>query len=343
MKNALLVFILAIGTPVFGQTTRIAFGSCARQTDSLTIFDTILNYHPSHFIFLGDNMYGDTRDTSLLKIRYQELANHPGFQHLMDSSTVWATWDDHDYGENDAGRSYPMKKESKEIFLDFFKEPEDSERRKHDGIYTSYYIKDSNLTVQVIVLDTRTFRDDLKKYRGAFKKDTLYQYGLNYRPGKSKKINLLGAAQWNWLEEELKKPADIRIVCSSIQLAHSYNGYESWTNFPSELVRFQQLVQKTKANGLFVISGDVHYAEISVLKSEYTYPIYDFTSSGLSSKWHLATPNTNRTDGPIMQNNFGLIEFNKTADDCEIQFRLIDLNNQPVLSKTILLSQLRFK
>lgn len=342
MKNALLISALLIGTVVSAQTTRIAFGSCAEQDKPLIIFDTVLKHQPTHFIFLGDNVYGDTRDTAILRSKYFLLEDHPGFQRLRDTTILWATWDDHDFGENDAGRSYPLKKESKEIFLDFFKEPEDSDRRKHEGIYTSYLIKDSNLTVQVIILDTRTFRDDLKKYRGAYRKDTLYQYGMDYRPNKSRKISLLGAAQWNWLENELKKPADVRILCSSTQLGHSYNGYESWTNFPGELTRLHNIIKKTKANGLFAISGDVHYGELSVLKKEGAYPIYDLTSSGLSAEWHLATPNKNRIAGPIMQNNFGLIEFHKTATDCEIQLQLIDVYDQSVINQTILLSQLQF-
>lgn len=326
----------------FAQKTTIAFGSCARQSDPLTIFDTILKHHPTHFIFLGDNIYGDTRDMNILKEKYDLLAEHTGFQHLMDSTIVWATWDDHDYGENDAGKSYPMKAESKEIFLDFFREPESSERRTHEGIYTSHMIQDSGLIIQVIILDTRTFRTDLLPYEGALKKDSAYQYGLEYRPSRSKRSHLLGDMQWEWLENELKKEADVRILCSSIQFGHSYNGYESWTNFPKELKRFQNLMKSTKSNGLFVISGDVHYGELSELNSGITYPIYDLTSSGLSSKWHMATPNTNRIAGPVMENNFGLIRFEKTATDCRIQLQLIDLYDKTGLEKTILLSQLHF-
>ena len=66
------------------------------------------------------------------------------------------------------------------------------------------------------------------------------------------------------------------------------------------------LIKKNKANGVVFITGDVHYSEISKLETDF-YPIYDFTSSGLSSTWHFATPNKNRIEGPIMDNHFGLI------------------------------------
>ena len=201
---------------------------------------------------------------------------------------------------------------------------------------------DFGLTIQVIILDTPTIRDDLLPYEGALKNHSAYQYQLSYRPSRSKRSELLGKMQWEWLEKELKKEADVRILCSSIQLGHSYNGYESWTNFPKELKKFQKLVKSTQSNGLFVISGDVHYGELSELNTGITYPIYDLTSSGLSSKWHMATPNTHRIAGPVMENNFGLITFEKTANDWKIKLQLIDLYDKVALDKTLLLSQLRF-
>jgi alkaline phosphatase D len=72
------------------------------------------------FIFLGDNVYGDTRDPSVLRAKYAKLQDKPEFQRLCAQVPILATWDDHDYGENDAGRDYPMKEESRGIFCDFW-------------------------------------------------------------------------------------------------------------------------------------------------------------------------------------------------------------------------------
>jgi alkaline phosphatase D len=82
-----------------------------------------------------------------------------------------------------------------------------------------------------------------------------------------------------------------------------------------------QLIKETKANGVFFISGDVHYGEFSELKNKESYPIFDFTSSGLTQEWRFATPNKNRIAGPIMQNNFGLIEINTLEKTIEVQLR----------------------
>jgi alkaline phosphatase D len=57
---------------------------------------------------------------------------------------------------------------------------------------------------------------------------------------------ILGEVQWKWLEERLKEPADLRIIGSSIQFSHEYNGWESWTNFPRELLKMVDLIKSTK-------------------------------------------------------------------------------------------------
>ena len=120
---------------------KIAFGSCGKQTHPLPIFDEVIKQNPNLFIFLGDNIYGDTNDMDILRKKYQQLGTKESYKRLIENAEVLATWDDHDYGQNDAGKHYPHKVESKEIFLEFFKEPKNSERYKHQGIYHSVYKK----------------------------------------------------------------------------------------------------------------------------------------------------------------------------------------------------------
>ena len=91
---------------------RIAFGSCARQDKPQPIWDAVLDSSPDLFIFLGDNIYGDTHDMAVLRGKYAELAAQPGFRRLAEQVPILATWDDHDYGENDAGSEYPHKEAS---------------------------------------------------------------------------------------------------------------------------------------------------------------------------------------------------------------------------------------
>ena len=322
---------------------RIAFGSCGKQTHPLPIFHEVIKQNPNLFIFLGDNIYGDTHDMDVLKKKYQELGAKGSYQHLIQNTEVLATWDDHDYGQNDAGKHYPNKVESKEIFFEFFKEPKNSERYKHKGIYHSVYKKTGNKIIQIILLDNRTFRDDLVRFPKGQKIPGHFFYRPDYLPHTDDSKAFLGEEQWSWLEDELRKNADLRIIASGSQFSHEYNGYESWTNFPHEQERLIQLIKKTKANHLLFISGDVHYAEVSKFKHPDCYPIYDVTSSGLSSTWRFATPNKNRLEGPIMENHFGLLSVNFEHDDPFVLTEVWDIRGNQRVEFSIPLSEISFQ
>ena len=332
-------FFLFFTSYSFTQDLKIAFGSCGHQDKSLSIFENIVSSKPDYFIFLGDNVYLDTRDTSKMRSEYDKLKANESFQKLKSSTRILATWDDHDYGENDAGKYYPMKKESKAIFLDFFGEPKNSKRYQRDGIYSSYSIRNKFKRIQIILLDTRTFRSNLTNFQVGMSKDSLFKYDLEYIPQQNPDSTILGLEQWLWLEAELRKKADVRIICSSTQFGISYNGYESWANFPKEQEKMLALIRKTKANGAFFISGDVHYAELSKWENQFTYPIYDLTASGLTQSWHFATPNENRIAGPVMENHFGLLEFNLKQKKLSLQ--IIDRDNQVRINQILDLKELK--
>ena len=202
--------------------SRIAFGSCSSQNAKQDILYKIVEKKPDIFIYLGDNIYGDTKNMKVLQKKYDKLAQKEPFKFLNKNTKVLATWDDHDYGRNDAGKEYIKKEASKQIFLKFWKEPKGSERYKHKGIYHELRFGEKGKVVQIILLDTRTFRDKLKRK------------GIAYAQNYSEKVTFLGKEQWEWLEKQFQKPADLRIIASSNQFSHEYNSLESWTNMPLE-------------------------------------------------------------------------------------------------------------
>src|SRR5437879_10728615 len=92
--------------------SRIAFGSCAHQDRPQPIWAPIVATRPELFLFIGDTIYADTEDIKVMRAKYAKLAAEPGYQKLLKTCPVLATWDDHDYGGNDAGAEYPKKRES---------------------------------------------------------------------------------------------------------------------------------------------------------------------------------------------------------------------------------------
>jgi alkaline phosphatase D len=337
---AILLFSCSEEKPA---VTKIAFGSCGDQDWPQPVLTLAANNKPDAFIFLGDNIYGDTDNMDTLENKYKRWQSQPDYKYLDSTTKIFATWDDHDFGRNDAGKHYSYKKQAKELFLKYFKEPAESERRKHDGIYHTEYIKSGEKTVQVILLDVRTFRNDLLLYK---KGDSLprkeYFYKPDYTPHKSADSTLLGAEQWKWLETELAKPADLRLICSGSQFSIEYNGYEAWANFPHEQKRMLELIKNTKANGVLFLTGDVHYAEISKLQEQGLYPIYDITASGITSTWDFATLNKNRIEGPVMDNHFGLLTITWEKDPL-IKMEIIDNTNNGRIEYAIKGSEIMFK
>lgn len=318
---------------------RITFGSCADQNKPQPILYQAAGTKPDMFIYLGDNIYGDTEDMEVLKAKYKKLGDKTEFKTLNKMTQVLAVWDDHDYGVNDGGREYSKKAESKEIFLDFWKEPKVSQRREHEGIYHSLLYGQGDRKVQVILLDTRTFRDKLV-WIGKSKEDKA-KYKNDYKPNTSADSTFLGEEQWKWLEEQFKVPAEIRIIASSNQFSHEYNGYESWTNVPHEQQKMVDLIEKTQANGVIFISGDVHWGEISKLPVENGYPIYDVTSSGITQEWGSTEPNKYRIGKVIRDNNFGQIDIDWVLET--IEMKLVNVKGEVEESHKIKFHEIMFQ
>ncbi|MBT6164183.1 MAG: alkaline phosphatase family protein, partial [Crocinitomicaceae bacterium] len=322
----------------------LAFGSCAQAEKPMPVLDVAIQQNPDLFIWLGDNVYGDSQDISILKKAYQTLGENPFFQRLDSATRLLATWDDHDYGWNDAGRHYPLKEASKEVFLDFWDDPSDAPRRQREGIYTSYLFDGGKQDVIVILLDTRTFRDDLVRSQSILLEGSQgFTYMADYEPHRNLDSTLLGSEQWRWLKKQLEVEADYRVIASSTQFGVEWNGYESWSNFPSEQRKMLQLLQeanqkKSRQIPTVFISGDVHYSEISKLpklEGGADLNLYDVTASGVTSVWDFATKNSNRVAGPIMENNVGILQLGRPGK-AQISAEIWDVSGQLRIEHSVL-------
>jgi len=187
----------------------IAFGSCNKQDLPQPFWKEILDHHPNLFIWGGDNIYADSDHIDMIGKAYKKQQNNVDYQKLKKKTPIMGTWDDHDYGKNDAGSEWKLKKQSQEQFLNFFEVPKGDSRRKQEGIYNSKIFEIEKGSIKVIILDTRYFRSPLKKSKTEAKR---------YVPHDNEEGTLLGAAQWKWLEYELANNfSDFVIIVSSIQ------------------------------------------------------------------------------------------------------------------------------
>lgn len=319
--------------------SRIGFGSCLHEDKPQPLWEVVQSYDPDLFVLLGDNVYGDTEDMAELTTKYQKLANKPEFAELRQSTPVIGIWDDHDYGANDAGKEYPLKAESKQIMLDFFGEPQSSTRRQRtDGAYTSYMLGEPGQQVHIIMPDLRYNRDPLNsvgrlEYIARRAPNQQGPYSPSTVPGAS----MLGEQQWQWLEQELAQPADVKIIASSIQVLSEFTGWESWHNFPADQQRLFDLVEQYALDNLFFISGDTHWSE-AMQRTENGRTLIEVTSSGMTEEWKDISPNIHRTSEAYAQANFGMITIDWEQDPLVIDITIIGQNKETLIHQVLPMS-----
>jgi len=256
--------------------THIIFGSCNTAERPIPILQTIAAARPDLFVYLGDNVYGDTRgDMSLpeLRAQYALLAAHPDFQALRGAAPMIVTWDDHDYGLNDAGGDFAAKTLAKEMFETFW--GTGARTAQHEGVYDSYVFGPEGRRVQIILLDTRYGRTPLT---------LLPERTENGRYARSEDPNqrMLSDAQWAWLAEELRKPAEIRLIASSVQVLADGHAWEAWETLPREQQRFYQTIRDSGARGVVLVSGDRHIAGIYAQDGPLNHRAFEMTTSSLN-------------------------------------------------------------
>lgn len=299
MKNILFIvlFLSALSSQA-QKIDRFAFGSCSFQFAKQNIWKSVVAKDPQLWVWLGDIIYADVGSFGkTMKQRYDMVDANRNYNLLKKKCPIIATWDDHDFGENNVGKGYPLKEESRKLFLDFLGTTSDDPRWKRQGIYGSFEYGSGEQKVKFILLDTRFNRED---------------------PGAES--DMLGEEQWKWLEDELKNSdAKINIIGSSIQFVAPVPKFENWDKFPKSKQRMLDLIGDTKVKGVVFISGDVHFTETSKKKyDEISYPIYDFTSSGLTHGNNVMGMNQNPFRlgrSRYGRHNFGFVEINWEAQN----------------------------
>lgn len=325
---------------------RVAFGSCAKHWQAQPIWDAIIGDDPDLFLFLGDNIYADTDGVTAWPVskgqltgEWNRLADKPEFQKARSAMPFLATWDNHDYGSHAGGAEFPFKATAKECFLTFFEEPQDSLRWARSGIYDAKIIGPRGRRLQIILLDNKYNRSPYKK--DPTPKEARLRTGKvgGYLPDSDPSKTHLGEEQWVWLAKELEKPAELRLICSSTQVIPNQKRMDEWGNFPHERQRLLNLLGKT--NGCVLLSGNVHFAEISRLSEGGTYPLTELTSSGMThiNETYGKASNRFRLGEPLIELNYGWLEID--WDEGTLTLAARDLEGATHASEQLPLESLR--
>jgi alkaline phosphatase D len=287
--------------------TRLAFGSCNAPEFAQPIWTAVADSDPDMWIWTGDIVYADTTDIRRTRSLYRMQEDYFRYRDLREDVIVLGTWDDHDYGANNAGKDYPAKKQSQAAILDFLDEPPDSPRRQREGIYASYRYGKTGRLLKIILLDLRYHRDP---------------------PGP--KSSILGDRQWQWLESTLhKNDADLTLLVSSTVVLPTQVGDEKWAQYPRDKARLWAALQRSPSP-VVIVSGDKHIGEISKLEDfTRTWPLYEISASGMTHSITGARyPNALRVGHLYTGLNFGLIEIDWHRKETVVTLQIRDADGR---------------
>ena len=308
MKKNLIISIfslllLAESSVIFSDELRFGLGSCIHQDEPQPIWRAVKKDNLDGFIFLGDNVYGDSPSLKLNKMARAYNKQKNNFPAWLMEKDILAIWDDHDYGKNDGGSEYKLKKEAQELFLEFWDIPENDIRQSREGIYFDVIKNLDDMKIHIIGLDTRYFRSELKKSKSSYKDNT------------DKGATVLGSSQWEWLTSSLKKDSDLVILLTSIQLLATEHRFEKWSNFSLERKRLIDLIESSNKQ-VIVISGDRHRGGI------YQYNnIYEITSSSMNKPVKGAETDALLIGKTHYEENYGIISINTESSQIKLDLK----------------------
>jgi hypothetical protein len=175
--------------------------------------------------------------------------------------------DDHDYGVNDNFGDYMYSKLYIDAVHEYWYQDKEIEKPTLNSYGSDnighFYEKIeifNNLNIQFLILDPHNFSTNNNG---------------NYA---NEEATYFGEMQWNWLETKLSQSADLRVLVLGPCMfftGNQYSNKNSITAFPFEQQRFANLIRKTKANGIVVMTGDSHAGMLFKSGTDFPYSIYN--------------------------------------------------------------------
>ena len=274
------------------------------------IFNSILSKKPDLMVWLGDNIY--LRDPDFLtetgiRHRNRHARSVKELQPLLGSVHHYAIWDDHDFGPNDADRSYVNKKATEAAFNDYWGNLNTNATGK--GGITSHFLWND---VEFFMLDNRYFRASNRSL------DPNKEY--------------LGADQLKWLKDALTTSrAPFKIVCIGGQTINDAAKYENMATYPGARQRLLDAISSEKIEGVLFMSGDRHHTEISRMERPDAYPLIDITCSPLTSGTHKPRDEGNSyllKDKSFYERNFGVVKVTGPRTDRNLNLTIYNLKGE---------------
>ncbi|KAG7344709.1 phosphodiesterase I [Nitzschia inconspicua] len=236
----------------------------ARQYRNQIVWNTMIANNggkvPDFSIMAGDTIYLQegvdvTNEDGVLLDRYwfrtQEQREDPYFANFIRNVPTYASWNDHDYGRNNADKNQKGKHLSLQAFQSLWANPGYGDANSDDGIYYSFY----HGNVHFLVTDDHWYRDSSTR-------------------------NRLGVEQTAWLERELQQSTGVfKVIVIGGDIME--RGWES------DLNNIGRIVTNNRIEGVLFNAGDIHRNEYKSMTfgGTWPYPVKQITSSGVARVW----------------------------------------------------------
>jgi len=213
-------------------------GDLGERYQPFSILDGLREKKPDFVLLLGDTVYADmgfqfARTIPQFHRRHAANREDAALQRLLASTSVYATWDDHEVMDNYEG-SFILAPMGQQAFLDYWPvRPYPGEARR---LYRSFQW---GRAVEVFILDTRQYRS-------------------------SKDGTMLGKAQKKWLLARLRASrASFKFIATAVPFTNP--GYDRWGGFPLERDEILAFILANDIQGVVFLGGDVHYAAVATV------------------------------------------------------------------------------
>jgi len=148
------------------------------------------------------------------------------------------------------------------------------------------------------------------------------------------------------LEGNNRRHSPIRFIVTGGQFTsdRTYPGAEGNARYAKERAEIIDFIRHHQIPGVIILSGDVHYTELTRRDDLLDYPLYELTSSPLSSGAHSRPlgDDPHRIEGTAVQTqNYCQIAITGPADDRVITITAHDTAGTVIWTHTIRANELR--
>ena len=306
---------------------RLSIGSCTRQLDQ-PIFNSIIAGEPDLFLFVGDNNYANSHIRDALRWRYRQFRIVPERAELVANVPTIATWDDHDFVQNNSNGECLGRDEALAAFTEYWAN-ETHGVPEAPGAYTQMTWG----AVSLFVVDCRMYRPEV----GDSGNNCVFDPSPPNLPIED---GPLGPIQEQWLVDGLRaSESTFNLVACGSRISPE-GSLDSWRSFPEARDRLLSAIDEHGIEGVVFIAGDIHRSLFATIPAP-AYDIPELVSSPL------ANSNSGCSGGATLTrdcydsgNSYVEVDIDPTLDDPTLTARILDQDGRERATWTILRSSL---